>query len=33
MNQVRSDGEGVVKNILVENRLPEEFNQDLVIIE
>ena len=33
MNQVKSDREGVVKNILVENGLPVEFNQDLVIIE
>lgn len=33
MNQVKSDREGVVKKILVENGLPVEFNQDLVIIE
>ena len=33
MNQVKSDRDGVVKKILVENGLPVEFNQDLVIIE
>ena len=33
MNQVKSDRTGVVKKILVENGLPVEFNQDLVIIE
>jgi len=33
MNQVKSDREGIVKKILVENGLPVEFNQDLVIIE
>ena len=33
MNQVKSDREGTVKKILVENGLPVEFNQDLVIIE
>ena len=32
MNQVKSDKEGTVKEILVENGLPVEFNQDLVII-
>ena len=32
MNQVKSDKEGTVKDILVENGLPVEFNQDLVII-
>ncbi len=32
MNQVKSDREGTVKEILVENGLPVEFNQDLVII-
>ena len=29
MNQVKSDREGTVKEILVENGLPVEFNQDL----
>ena len=33
MNQVKSDREGVVKKILVENGMPVEFNQDLVVIE
>ena len=33
MNQVKSDREGIVKKILVENGMPVEFNQDLVIIE
>ena len=33
MNQVKSDRSGTVKKILVENGLPIEFNQDLVIIE
>ena len=33
MNQVKSDRAGTVKKILVENGLPVEFNQDLVIIE
>ena len=32
MNQVKSDRNGTVKEILVENGLPVEFNQDLVII-
>ena len=32
MNQVKSDREGTVREILVENGLPVEFNQDLVII-
>ena len=32
MNQVKSNKEGTVKEILVENGLPVEFNQDLVII-
>ena len=33
MNQVKSDREGTVKKILVENGIPVEFDQDLVIIE
>ena len=33
MNQVKSEREGVVKKILVENGMPVEFNQDLVIID
>ena len=33
MNQVKSDREGIVKKILVENGMPVEFNQDLVVIE
>ena len=33
MNQVKSDREGTVKNILVENGMPVEFNQDLVVID
>ncbi len=33
MNQVKSDRSGVVKKILVENGMPVEFNQDLVIID
>ena len=33
MNQVKSDRAGIVKKILVENGLPVEFNQDLVVIE
>ena len=32
MNQVKSDREGTVKKILVENGMPVEFNQDLVVI-
>ena len=32
MNQVKSDREGIVKEILVENGMPVEFNQDLVVI-
>ena len=33
MNQVKSDRDGIVKKILVENGMPVEFNQDLVVIE
>ena len=33
MNQVKSDRNGVVKNILVENGMPVEFDQDLIVIE
>ena len=33
MNQVKSDRAGVVKKILVENGMPVEFDQDLLIIE
>ncbi len=33
MNQVKSDRDGTVKKILVENGMPVEFNQDLVVIE
>ena len=33
MNQVKSDKEGIVKKILVENGMPVEFNQDLVVID
>ena len=33
MNQVKSDRNGTVKKILVENGMPVEFNQDLVVIE
>ena len=33
MNQVKSDREGIVKKILVENGMPVEFNQDLVVID
>ena len=33
MNQVKSDRDGVVKKILVENGMPVEFNQDLVVID
>ena len=33
MNQVKSDRDGIVKNILVANGMPVEFNQDLVVIE
>ena len=33
MNQVKSDREGIVKEILVENGMPVEFNQDLVVID
>ena len=33
MNQVKSDREGTVKKILVENGMPVEFNQDLVVID
>ena len=32
MNQVKSDREGTVREVLVANGLPVEFNQDLVII-
>ena len=32
MNQVKSDRNGTVKQILVENGIPVEFDQDLVII-
>ena len=32
MNQVKSDREGTIKKILVENGMPVEFNQDLVVI-
>ena len=33
MNQVKSDRDGIVKKILVENGMPVEFNQELVVIE
>ena len=33
MNQVKSDRDGTVKKILVENGMPVEFNQDLVVID
>ena len=33
MNQVKSDREGTVKKILVENGMSVEFNQDLVVID
>ena len=33
MNQVKSDRDGSVKKILVENGMPVEFNQDLVVID
>ena len=33
MNQVKSDREGTVKKILVENGMPVEFNQNLVVID
>ena len=33
MNQVKSDREGTVKKIIVENGMPVEFNQDLVVID
>ena len=33
MNQIKSDKTGIVKKILVENAMPVEFDQDLVIIE
>ena len=33
MNQVKSDRAGTVKKILVENAMPVEFDQDLIIIE
>ena len=33
MNQVKSDREGIVKKIFVENGMPVEFNQDLVVID
>ena len=33
MNQVKSDRNGTVKKILVQNGMPVEFNQDLVVIE
>ena len=33
MNQVKSDRAGVVKKILVENGMPVEYDQDLLIIE
>ena len=33
MNQVKSDRNGTVKKILIENGMPVEFNQDLVVID
>ena len=33
MNQVKSDKTGIVKKILVENAMPVEFDQDLIIVE
>ena len=33
MNQVKSDKTGTVKKILVENSMPVEFDQDLIIVE
>ena len=33
MNQVKSDKNGTVKKILVENAMPVEFDQDLIIVE
>ncbi len=33
MNQVKSDKNGIVKKVLVENGMPVEFDQDLIIIE
>lgn len=33
MNQVKSDRDGTVKKILVENGMPVEFNQELVVID
>lgn len=33
MNQVKSDKTGTVKKILVENAMPVEFDQDLIIVE
>ena len=33
MNQVKSDKSGIVKKILVENAMPVEFDQDLIIVE
>ena len=33
MNQVKSDKTGTVKKILVENAMPVEFDQDLIILE
>ena len=33
MNQVKSDKTGTVKKILVENAMPVEFDQDLIVVE
>ena len=33
MNQVKSDRNGIVKKVLVENGMPVEYDQDLLIIE
>jgi acetyl-CoA carboxylase biotin carboxyl carrier protein len=33
MNQVKSDKTGTIKKILVENAMPVEFDQDLIIVE
>ena len=33
MNQVKSDRDGIVKKILVENGMPVEYDQDLLIVE
>ena len=33
MNQVKSDKTGIVKKILVENAMPVEFDQDLIVVE